>query len=88
MQYTRPLAILIEQFQKLPGIGPKSAQRMAFQILKMPKDMQNKYLKTKNWAYGLTFLINTMCIAGAVALLNRIKTKQDFDKENNRDKIS
>ena len=58
------------------------------EILKMPKDMQNKYLKTKNWAYGLTFLINTMCIAGAVALLNRIKTKQDFDKENNRDKIS
>ena len=38
MQYTRPLAILIEQFQKLPGIGPKSAQRMAFQILKMPKE--------------------------------------------------
>jgi len=36
MQYTKPLATLIEQFQKLPGIGPKSAQRMAFHLLKMP----------------------------------------------------
>ena len=38
MQYTKPLAKLIEQFQKLPGIGPKSAQRMAFYLLKMPLD--------------------------------------------------
>lgn len=36
MQYTKPLAKLIEEFQKLPGIGPKSAQRMAFHLLKMP----------------------------------------------------
>lgn len=36
MQYTRPLANLIEFFQKFPGIGPKSAQRMAFHLLKMP----------------------------------------------------
>jgi recombination protein RecR len=36
MQYTKPLARLIEEFQKLPGIGPRSAQRMAFHMLKMP----------------------------------------------------
>lgn len=34
--YTRPLARLIEQFQRLPGIGPKSAQRLALHILKRP----------------------------------------------------
>lgn len=38
MQFTPPLARLIEQFQKLPGIGPKSAQRMAFFVLGMSKD--------------------------------------------------
>jgi recombination protein RecR len=38
MQYTKPLARLIEEFQKLPGIGPKSAQRMAFHLLKMPME--------------------------------------------------
>lgn len=34
MEYTKPLAQLIDQFQKFPGIGPKSAQRMAFYLLK------------------------------------------------------
>jgi recombination protein RecR len=38
MQYSKPLARLIDEFQKLPGIGPKSAQRMAFHLLKMPLD--------------------------------------------------
>ena len=37
MQFTPPLARLIEQFQKFPGIGPKSAQRMAFFVLGMSK---------------------------------------------------
>jgi recombination protein RecR len=35
--YTRPLANLIEQLQKLPGIGPKTAQRLALHILKRPE---------------------------------------------------
>ncbi|MCS6781699.1 MAG: recombination mediator RecR [Gloeomargarita sp. SKYBB_i_bin120] len=32
--YTRPLARLIERLQRLPGIGPKSAQRIALHLLK------------------------------------------------------
>jgi recombination protein RecR len=36
--YTRPLARLIEQFQRLPGIGPKTAQRLALHILKRPEE--------------------------------------------------
>jgi recombination protein RecR len=35
MYFTRPLAKLIEEFQKFPGVGPKSAQRMAFYVLDM-----------------------------------------------------
>ncbi len=35
--YTRPLARLIEQLQKLPGVGPKTAQRLALYILKRPE---------------------------------------------------
>jgi recombination protein RecR len=39
--YTRPLARLIEELQKLPGIGPKTAQRLALHLLKRPdKDVQ------------------------------------------------
>jgi len=37
MNYTKPLAKIIECFQKFPSIGPKSAQRMAFHLLKMDK---------------------------------------------------
>jgi recombination protein RecR len=33
--FTPPLARLIEEFQKFPGVGPKSAQRMAFFVLNM-----------------------------------------------------
>ena len=33
-----PLARLIEQLQKLPGIGAKSAQRLAFHVLKNTRD--------------------------------------------------
>ena len=32
------LAALVEQLQKLPGIGAKSAQRLAFHILKNPRE--------------------------------------------------
>jgi len=34
LQYARPLQRVIEEFQRLPGIGPKSAQRLAFYILR------------------------------------------------------
>lgn len=33
-----PVAKLIEEFNKLPGIGPKSAQRLAYHILRTPLD--------------------------------------------------
>ena len=32
--YTESLNRLIEEFGKLPGIGPKSAERLAYHILK------------------------------------------------------
>jgi recombination protein RecR len=38
MYFTRPLARLIEEFQKFPGVGPKSAQRMAFHVLEMTSE--------------------------------------------------
>jgi recombination protein RecR len=42
MSYTLPLARLIDEFQKLPGIGPKSAQRLAFHVLKQaPEDVRS-----------------------------------------------
>ena len=34
MYYPKPLAKLVGELEKLPGIGPKSAQRMAFYLLR------------------------------------------------------
>jgi recombination protein RecR len=36
--YTGPLRSLIDELGRLPGIGPKSAQRIAFHILKVPEE--------------------------------------------------
>ena len=33
-----PVGRLIEEFNKLPGIGPKTAQRLTFYLLRMPAD--------------------------------------------------
>ncbi|MGB9588638.1 MAG: recombination mediator RecR [Armatimonadota bacterium] len=38
MYYPKPLAKLVGALEKMPGIGPKSAQRLAFYILRMPDD--------------------------------------------------
>jgi len=37
MQHVAPLAKLVEQFRRLPGIGPKSATRLAYYVLEMEK---------------------------------------------------
>lgn len=33
-----PITRLIEAFHRLPGIGPKSAQRLAYHVLRMPEE--------------------------------------------------
>lgn len=38
-----PLQRLIEQFERLPGIGSKSAQRLAYHVLNMPEDHAKEF---------------------------------------------
>jgi recombination protein RecR len=40
--YTPPVQTLIDELGRLPGIGPKSAQRIAFHLLKIPDDDANR----------------------------------------------
>ena len=37
-----PLIRLVEELQRLPGIGPKGAQRLAFHILKTPRETTDR----------------------------------------------
>ena len=45
-RYTKPLAKLINEFSKMPGIGPKTAQRLAFYILKNSQERVSNLAKT------------------------------------------
>ncbi|UTH00075.1 recombination mediator RecR [Macrococcoides canis] len=38
MHYPEPISKLIDSFMKLPGIGPKTASRLAFHVLDMKED--------------------------------------------------
>ena len=41
--FTRPLARLIEQFERLPGIGPRTAQRLALHLLRQPEEQSRAF---------------------------------------------
>jgi recombination protein RecR len=38
LHYAKPLARLVNELERLPGVGPKSAQRIAFHILRQPQE--------------------------------------------------
>jgi recombination protein RecR len=37
LDYAEPVTKLIDEFKRLPGVGQKSAQRLAFHIMRMPE---------------------------------------------------
>lgn len=41
--YVSPLQNLIDEFQKLPGIGNKTAQRLAYHVLNMPEQSADRF---------------------------------------------
>ena len=49
--YAVPIAKLVEEFERLPGIGHKSAQRLAFHVINMPiekvQGLANSILEAK-----------------------------------------
>ena len=44
MSYPEPLTRLVDQLKRLPGIGAKSAQRLAFHILRTPRDEADRLI--------------------------------------------
>ncbi len=45
MHYPEPISKLIDSFMKLPGIGPKTAARLAFFVLTMKEDTVSTFAK-------------------------------------------
>jgi len=46
--YTKSMQELIEFFKRMPGIGAKSAERMAFYVLKAPREDMSKFASVIN----------------------------------------
>jgi len=51
--FAEPLARLIQEFKRLPGVGQKSAQRLAFHVLRGPREDAEVYWQQLDGA-GLT----------------------------------
>src|SRR3989344_4346199 len=43
MRIAKPIASLIEAFSKLPGVGPKSAQRLTYYLLHVPQSQLDEF---------------------------------------------
>lgn len=43
--YVTPLQNLIEEFEKLPGIGSKTARRLAYHMVNLPKERADRFAK-------------------------------------------
>ncbi|HEY0426794.1 MAG TPA: recombination mediator RecR [Pyrinomonadaceae bacterium] len=45
LEYSEPVAKLIDEFKRLPGVGHKSAQRLAFYILRRPEQEVENFVE-------------------------------------------
>ena len=53
--FAPPVERLIEEFAKLPGIGQKTAQRLAFHVLDLPKEDAERFANAIREAKAKTF---------------------------------
>ncbi|MCL2399690.1 MAG: recombination mediator RecR [Defluviitaleaceae bacterium] len=59
--YGEPVTQLIEALSRLPGIGGKSAQRLAFHIIRMPKDRAENLSRAIKTAVDNVRYCSTCC---------------------------
>jgi recombination protein RecR len=45
LEYAEPVTKLIDEFKRLPGVGNKSAQRLAFHVLRMPEADVERFIE-------------------------------------------
>lgn len=56
LDYAEPVARLIDEFKRLPGVGQKSATRLAFYVLRRPKEEVDRFVNALvDVKEGITF---------------------------------
>ncbi|MBK5292895.1 MAG: recombination protein RecR [Acidobacteriia bacterium] len=76
--FAEPLARLIQEFKRLPGIGQKSAQRLAFHVLRSSREDTGRFAQT---------LMDVKDHLGVCSLCNNISEGEfcPYCKDPNRD---
>jgi recombination protein RecR len=79
--FAEPLARLIQEFKRLPGIGQKSAQRLAFHVLRTPREDAERLA---------TALVDVKDKLGVCAQCNNISDGElcNFCRDPHRDRTS
>ncbi len=79
--FAEPLARLIQEFKRLPGIGQKSAQRLAFHVLRTPREDAERLA---------TALVDVKDKLGLCAACNNISDGElcNFCRDPHRDRAS
>jgi recombination protein RecR len=79
--FAEPLARLIQEFKRLPGIGQKSAQRLAFHVLRTPREDAERLA---------TALVDVKDKLGLCAQCNNISDAElcNFCRDPHRDRSS
>lgn len=70
MKFPKPISNLIESFERLPGIGPKTAQRLTFYLLHFPEDELLRFSEALAKLKSGTMLCSTCKNVGESSLCN------------------
>ena len=73
-----PITTLVEAFNRLPGIGPKSAQRLAYHVLRAPeKEAQESGILVRFPSKKTINIYNDLLNHGDIVLEDRLGLRPD-----------
>ena len=72
--YSSHINKLIEEFSRLPGIGAKSAQRLAFHVLNMPKEQVEQLAGAITNAKAMYSIVNAVILSPIRKYVRFVKT--------------
>ncbi len=76
MYYPEPIAKLIDSFTRLPGIGPKTAGRLAFHVLRMKEDEVIEFAKLWSMSNAIFITVPSAAISPTLILAGYARTRQ------------
>ena len=83
LDYVEPVTRLIDQLERLPGIGRKSAQRLAFYILRANREEADRLIDAINASgYGLTLGVHTRIDSFAERVAGRARVGNVYVNRN------